>query len=93
MECDNSYLSKVCRNNKEFLGYKWAFVGNEYIKKDYSAKPVCQIDLKTGAVLKTFSSISEAAKSVNGDMSYISKVCRGIQHSSKGYGWKYLDDK
>ena len=92
IQCDNSYLSKICKNNKIAFGYKWEYQNNDYIKKDFTAKPVCKLDLKTGKVLEVYPSGAAAAKAVNGDSSYISKVCRGIQKSSKGFGWCYLSD-
>ena len=91
-QCDNSYLSRVCNNNKIFKNYKWQYKPNvQYIKKDFSKKPVCQIDLQTNEILNIYESISAAARAVKGDSSYISKVCKGIQKSSKGFGWEYLD--
>ena len=90
IECNDSYLSKVCKKSGVAFGYKWEYGDNDYKKKNFSPHPVCQIDLSTGNVINTFPSISDAAKFVNGDTSYISKVCRGIQKSSKGYGWKFL---
>ena len=91
IQCDNSYLSKICKDNKIAFGYKWEYQNSNYIQKDFTAKPVCKIDLKTGEILEIFPSGVAAAKAVNGDSSYISKVCRGIQKSSKGFGWCYLN--
>lgn len=92
IKCDNSYLSKICKNNKIFHNYKWQYKPNQdYIKKDFSKKPVCKLDLNTKEILDVYESISAAARAVNGDSSYISKVCRGIQKSSKGFGWCYLE--
>lgn len=93
VSCDKSYLSKCCKNNKIAFGYQWRYKNEaEYITKDFSKKPVCKLDLKTGEVLEIFESISAAAKAVQGDSSYISKVCRGIQKSSKGFGWCYYNN-
>lgn len=90
---DNSCISKVCNGKmKSCYNYKWIYKPNcNYIKKDFSKKPVCKLDLKTNKILEIFESISAAARAVNGDSSYISKVCRGIQKSSKGFGWSYLN--
>lgn len=90
--CDSSYLCKVCKRSGVTQGYKWEYVDQEYVKKDFTSQQVCQIDLKTNEVIQIFPSISSAAKYVNGDSSYISKVCRGIQKSSKGFGWRYLNE-
>ncbi len=91
IHCDSSYLSKCCRNNKIGLGYQWRYKDNvSYTPKDFSKKQVCKLDLKTGEVLEIFESVSAAARAVQGDSSYISKVCKGTQKSSKGFGWCYL---
>lgn len=92
IECDNSYLSKICNANKIAFGYKWEYQNKDYIEKDFTAKKVCQLDLKTGKILKIYPSCSAAARAVDGDSSYISKVCRGIQKTSKGFGWKFLEN-
>ena len=86
---DNSDLSKICRNSGVANGYRWEYTGNQYEVKDYSPKMINQIDLETGAIVNTYPSISEAARAINGDTSYISKVCSGKQKSSKGYGCEY----
>ena len=91
IHCDNSYLSKICKDKKIAYGYQWEYQNDNYIKKDFTAKPVCKLDLKTGKILEIYSSGAAAAKAVGGDSSYISKVCRGIYKSSKSYGWKFLN--
>ena len=92
IRCDNSYLSKVCNANKIAFGYKWEYQNKDYVKKDFTARKVCKLDLNTGEILEVFPSSSAAARAVGGDSSYISKVCRGIQKSSKGFGWKFLEE-
>lgn len=92
IKCDNSYLSKVCNANKIAFGYKWEYQDKDYIKKDFTARKVCKLDLNTREILEIFPSCSAAARAVGGDSSYISKVCRGIQKSSKGFGWKFLEE-
>lgn len=89
---DNSTLSKICDTNKIGYGFRWKYKEQDYVKKDFSPKAVCQLDLKTREILQVFPSISAAARAINGDSSYLSKVCRGIQKSSKGFGWCYLSD-
>ena len=89
---DSSYLSKICRDNKIAYGYKWSYNGKPVSKRNFSKRPVEQIDLKTGNVINTYESISAAAKAINGDSSYLSKVCRGIQKSSKGFGWRFKEE-
>ena len=90
--CDSSYLSRTCRKNKIAFGYRWRYRNDMYVKKDFASKPVCQVDLDTGRIINVFPSTLAAAKAIHGDSSYLSKVCRGIQKSSKGFGWKYIHD-
>lgn len=87
---DNSNISKACKNNRIAYGYKWQYVDMPQEKRNFTKKKVEQFDLQTGKTIKTYESISEAARAVNGDSSYISKVCRGIQKSSKGFGWRFI---
>ena len=89
--CDNSQLSKICKNAGIAKGFRWRYTNNSYVKKDFSARQVCKIDLKTNEIIDIYPSISEAARSVGGDSSYISRVCKGEYKSSKGFGWKYMD--
>ena len=44
-------------------------------------KKVCQIDLKTGKVIKIYNSISEARKSLNIKKDNISSVCKNKRKS------------
>ena len=55
-------------------------------------KKVCQIDLKTGKVIKIYNSISEARKSLNIKKDNISSVCKNKRKSCGGYGWKYFEE-
>lgn len=92
VSCHSTDLSRACKNQKLWRGFYWKYVNHEYIKKDFSPKAVCKLDLTTGKVLEIYPSGAAAARAVNGDSSYISKVCRGIQKSSKGFGWCFLKD-
>lgn len=60
----------------------------------YKYKPVDQIDLETGEVIKTFNSLSEASKEFNVSLSAISAVVRHVGGcvSASGYGWRFHDD-
>ncbi len=57
-------------------------------------KSVQKINLKTGAVIEEYESISEAAHA-NGlkTPSNISSVCKGKKKSVGGFGWKYKEKK
>jgi len=51
-------------------------------------KPVQQLSLK-GKVLKTFTSLKEAAEATGTHPSNIIKVCKKELNSAGGYSWKY----
>lgn len=81
---------------------QWYFdtVGQEYLqtkskcdKRPYK-RPVNMIDSVSGKTLKTFSSIKDAAESLDiHTKSHISDVCRGLRKSAYGYFWQYADVK
>lgn len=52
-------------------------------------KPVEQIDLLTGEVVTRYVSLSEAARTVNGNQGNIWKCCIGQRSSHAGFGWRY----
>lgn len=54
------------------------------------ARRVSQVDLITGAEIKQFHSISDAAREMAVGGSSIIDTCRGNQKSAAGYGWKYM---
>lgn len=54
-------------------------------------KSVQMIDPKTGAIIKTFKSISDAAQFVNSK--HIGAVCQGLRHKAGGYIWRYVDEQ
>lgn len=45
---------------------------------------------KNGKVVKEWISLSEACRSLNMDISTVSKVCRGIDKFAYGFNWKYV---
>lgn len=53
---------------------------------------VCQIDLKTGNIIKVYISAAEAARANGADASSIIKVCKGKLKIHKGYKWKYYKE-
>lgn len=54
------------------------------------AKQVHQIDIMTLEIINTFSSLREAAKTVNVTHRSICSVCNNVRESSGGYKWKYV---
>lgn len=58
----------------------------------YHRKPVAKVSLKTGKVIKKFTSVLTAEKTMSSAKSsnHISEVCRGLRTSAYGYGWKFI---
>ena len=54
-------------------------------------KRVCQLSYDGNTVVRTYETVSDAAKSVNGDASYIARVCNSINKSAYGYKWKWYN--
>lgn len=59
--------------------------------KDFKKK-VCKIDIRTNQILDTYESLAEAAEKNNCDSSSISKVCRGVRNTCKGFKWRYVNE-
>ncbi|MGQ8366426.1 zinc-ribbon domain-containing protein [Glaciecola sp. 1036] len=55
-------------------------------------KPVNMIDPKTGKILNTFISISDASRKMKINDSNICMVCKGIRPKAGGYSWVYAHD-
>lgn len=45
----------------------------------------------TDEFIEKFETITDAANSVNGDATFISRVCKGKGTSAYGYHWKFID--
>lgn len=54
-------------------------------------KKICMLD-KQNNLLKTFNSIHDAARYVNGNISNIHSVCNKTRKFCKGYKWSYLTE-
>ena len=56
-------------------------------------KKVAKIDIKTDAILETYITVAEAAKSLNKTTSgNISQVCNGKLKKAYGFKWKFIDE-
>lgn len=64
-------------------------------RKHYKYRPIDQIDLHTGKVIRTFESLTEAANAYNVSKSSIYSVAHHIKNcvSAAGYGWQYHEVK
>lgn len=87
------YIAKVCRRDKyakTAFNYRWSYIKVDYIKIETNKKKVNMFSIN-GEYIKTFNSISEAARFINkpAGTSAISKVCKGELKNVYGYKWKY----
>lgn len=86
-----TYISEIIKS----MGYNrrsW----EEINSKDHNStkKKINKIDPKTGKVLKTYNSITEAAVDM-GDKEYaktLSPTCKGKHPTFLGYCWQYVED-
>lgn len=52
---------------------------------------VAKMEPTTGEILKIYDSLTDAAKDMkNAQIGNISRACRGIINTHKGFGWRYL---
>lgn len=88
--CRATFREGLSTNHNFYKNYFWEVQApNKF--RDMTARAVAQIDLNTNEIIKTFPSLSAAAKEINGCVSTLSRVCRGILKTSKGFGWKFID--
>ena len=79
-------------------GFQWCYIKdlNKRInckyknKSTYNRKAVNQYS-KDGKFLRTWTSITEAARELTLHDSKISNVCKGTRKSTGGFIWKYVD--
>lgn len=81
LNIDRHHVSKILKENDIQI----------YTTNEINKKPVAQIDLNTGELLKIYPSIAEAEKEVPTGK-HISSVCKGKRKSAGGYGWKFLSE-
>lgn len=65
---------------------------NERISKCMS-KPIVQIDLSTGLIIKTYPSTTIATRVTGINYDTISRAARGKYKTAGGYGWRYQSDR
>ena len=61
-----------------------------YESRRYKYRKIRQYDLN-GQLIKEWDSIADAGRYMNVNCASISRVCRGQQHTSMGYVWKYAN--
>jgi hypothetical protein len=93
-------IYKCCKGTiSTSYGYKWSLSPNleaidvKKTREPHSTKKreVLQLDL-SGNVIKSFSSCTEAARSVGSTTGAICHACSGRAKSCKGYRWKYSEE-
>lgn len=84
-------LEWVDNSENQLHAYKYKLnIHSEFSGK--SKKSVNQIDLYTGKILNTYSSISQAAETLKLNKSNIGTVCRGQRNHCGGYFWAYSNN-
>lgn len=95
LKIKHSHIIAVCNKKiKSYKGYFWSYTKDYVLPNilDYgesSKRSISQIDLKTGHILRTFSSITEASLETNIYRRNINFVCQGKRKSAGGYKWQY----
>ena len=90
-------IKKVIKGELKYSkGYIWRDYYSDKIEPVYTTqnggKPVAQIDLTTGKIVKIFSSQSEAARALGlSRPTGISKCCNGKAKSCAGYRWEFYE--
>ena len=93
----SSKIVLACQRKRRSAGdYQWRYADDKQdvqkiAKKWFKGKREAQCD-DFGKILKIYDSYVEAAKSVNGTASAISRVCAGLNVHHKNYKWKIVDD-
>jgi hypothetical protein len=91
---ESNNISNVCRNiKKSAANYQWRYKIDNYSLKiepciHLDLKPVIKYDLSNNKI-NEYPTIKSAADSINVNISSVSRVCRGLQKTSKGYIFKF----
>lgn len=98
LKTNPSSIGQCCRGLKSVLlinGFAWRF--SDEFPENINIKPILYRNSKKviqlsidGTQVRTFSTVSEAAKSLSIPTSNISKCCQGKRKSVGGFIWKYL---
>ena len=90
--CARGDLSEIIKLGRTYKGYLFEYGSEPNLKRDFSIKPVKQIDVNTGEVIQIFPSVNQAAVAVDTATTNISRVCKGSGRSKtcKGFKWEYV---
>ena len=98
---DKTEREYILKYNSYLYGYNGTIGGNndsqsfksmmnEPEAKKKTCSPVRQIDMKTGQIIATFDSITQAGLTFNKSHRLISRACYGDRKTAYGYKWEYL---
>lgn len=98
MNCDSQFISRILNKPKQrssYRGFYWRKVGDtsaprpaKQQKVKQLKQPVQQICPDTGVVIATFDSCTEAEVALDIRSYMISKVLRGVQHTTGGFHFR-----
>lgn len=86
--CIDNLLARPAKENIVRQSEEGMRRRTEEVKKARS-KPVLQLDIKTGEVIKKWDSAAEANRQTGIHFSHISDCCRGKRKTAGGFIWKY----
>ena len=92
-----SCISVAIQRSKPSTGFLWEYKTPPTRKRAKTGKrlfkkiPIVQYDL-LGNFIKDWDSVTEAAKSLGGFATLISKACKGKSNTSYGFKWEYKND-
>ena len=86
-----SFREALKNHNNEYRGFYWE-IDNDSAKEErnFSSRKVAQIDKNTDQIIQIFPSLSQAAESIKGHVSCISRVCKNKANTYKGFKWEYV---
>lgn len=61
------------------------------MRKGRPPRPVYQLDPETGEILKSYESISAAARDTGAALANIHGACNGVYKTCCGFRWRYAD--
>lgn len=97
IQCGRSDIKKVIQGKLNYAGgYIWTKQYKDSVKPittfQNGSRPVAQINMQTGKIIKIFGSQSKAAKILGlSRPTGISKCCMGKQNSCAGYRWEFYE--
>lgn len=92
-DSDNEPQASAGQNQRlaEMLSVSNSAVGGQR-RRGKDAKPVDQLDIKTGELLRRYASQTDACTIMKVSQIYISECCRGLRSDCFGFKWRFADD-